>query len=175
MIQRLQAKRNEEGFTLIELLIVIIVLGILAAIVVFAVGSTRKDSVASSCKTNYKSVELSAEAINTKSGTYPTGIVTANFPATNPLLASTTSTNGALLKAWPTPAGADYEFQYSEIAAVGGATPTAQSFKIDVWRKGTTFDPTTGVALGTGGATPTSVLATDTTTHTGVDACTNLG
>src|ERR1043165_9980164 len=64
MIQRLQAKRHEEGFTLIELLIVIIVLGILAAIGVFAVGSTRKDSVASACKTNVKSLELSAEAVN---------------------------------------------------------------------------------------------------------------
>ena len=47
MIERLQAKRNEEGFTLIELLIVIIVLGILAAIVVFAVGSTKSDAAKS--------------------------------------------------------------------------------------------------------------------------------
>lgn len=39
MIQR-QAKPDDEGFTLIELLIIVIVLGILAAIVVFAIGST---------------------------------------------------------------------------------------------------------------------------------------
>ena len=71
MIQRLQAKRNEEGFTLIELLIVIIVLGILAAIVVFAIGSTRKDSVTSACKTDFKAMELSAEASNTNKGVYP--------------------------------------------------------------------------------------------------------
>src|SRR5258708_6623479 len=101
MIQRLQEKRNEEGFTLIELLIVIIVLGILAAIVVFAVGSTRKDSVASSCKTNYKSVELSAEAINTKMGAYPgsgaagTGPINQTFPAAanNPLLSGAINNN----------------------------------------------------------------------------------
>lgn len=62
MFQRLRQKRSEEGFTLIALLIVIIVLGILAAIVVFAVGTTRKDSVAAACKTSYKSAELSAEA-----------------------------------------------------------------------------------------------------------------
>src|SRR5436309_878728 len=71
-MKRLISKRSsDEGFTLIELLIVIIILGILAAIVVFAVGNTRKDSVANSCKTDVKSVELSAEAVNTKSGTYP--------------------------------------------------------------------------------------------------------
>src|ERR1041385_5168840 len=73
MTQRLQVKRNEKGFPLIELLIVIIVLGILAAIVVFAVGTTRKDSVASSCKTNYKALELGAEAVNTTVGAYPFG------------------------------------------------------------------------------------------------------
>jgi general secretion pathway protein G len=119
MIQRLQAKRNEEGFTLIELLIVIIVLGILAAIVVFAIGSTRKDSVAASCKTNYKAVELSLEAVNTKMGAMPATNETPAFPvgaATSPLLAGNTlgaggtSSNGALLKAWPT--SSDYFMRY---------------------------------------------------------------
>jgi prepilin-type N-terminal cleavage/methylation domain-containing protein len=66
VIERLQAKRNEEGFTLIELLIVIIVLGILAAIVVFAVAGTKKDAVASTCKTDVKSIELSAESVVAK-------------------------------------------------------------------------------------------------------------
>ena len=103
MIQRLQAKRNEEGFTLIELLIVIIILAILAAIVVFAIGSTRKDSVASSCKTDFKSIELSAEAVNTKMGNYP-----ANQ---NEVVNTGAATNGALLKGWPT--NGDYTFAYT--------------------------------------------------------------
>ncbi len=77
MIQTVQRLRDEEGFTLIELLIVIIVLAILAAIVVFAVGSTRSNSVRSSCKTNYKALELSAEGVNTKMGAYPAGGGTA--------------------------------------------------------------------------------------------------
>src|SRR3954466_11251740 len=69
MNQALRKRREQqEGFTLIELLIVIIILGILAAIVVFAVGNTRKDSVSSSCKTDFKSVELSSEAVLTKTG-----------------------------------------------------------------------------------------------------------
>ena len=65
------AKRDEAGFTLIELLIVIIILGVLAAIVVFAIGSTRDDAVANACKTDLNSMELSAEAYNTKNGEYP--------------------------------------------------------------------------------------------------------
>ena len=69
MIQRINKKREEQGFTLIELLIVIIILAILAAIVVFAIGTTRKDSVTSSCKTDLKSIELSAQAVNTRTGT----------------------------------------------------------------------------------------------------------
>lgn len=102
MFNAIQRKRDEEqGFTLIELLIVIIVLGILAAIVVFAVGSTRKDSVSASCKTNVKSIQLSLEAQNTKNGEYPD--TQANAVAT--------STNGALLKSWPT--SSDYTLAYT--------------------------------------------------------------
>ena len=74
MYERLNKRvqgRHDEGFTLIELLIVIVILGILAAIVVFAIGTTRDDAVASSCKADFKSVELAAEAAKTKTGKYP--------------------------------------------------------------------------------------------------------
>ena len=120
MIQRLQAKRNEEGFTLIELLIVIIVLGILAAIVVFAVGSTKKDAVASACKTAQKSVQLSAEGVNVHEGSYPVGSLNSANAA--PLLSG--GTNGALLKEWPQ--DNDFIMQY-----VG----TATSYNVYVFPK----------------------------------------
>jgi prepilin-type N-terminal cleavage/methylation domain-containing protein len=122
MIERLQAKRNEEGFTLIELLIVIIVLGILAAIVVFAVASTKHDSVAASCKTDVKSIELSAEAVNVHASSYPAGLVNSlNTP--NPLISD--GSNGALLKAWPSIS--NYFLQYSLVsgAPVVNVFPTS--------------------------------------------------
>ncbi|MGD9798164.1 MAG: type II secretion system protein, partial [Acidimicrobiia bacterium] len=45
-----RARQSEEGFSLIELLIVIVVLGILSAIVLFAGGNARTDSQISACK-----------------------------------------------------------------------------------------------------------------------------
>lgn len=71
MINRLvEKKRQEEGFTLIELLIVVIILGILAAVVVFGVSTFRKDSATEACKTDVKSVETAAEAYRASKNSY---------------------------------------------------------------------------------------------------------
>jgi len=68
---RQEARRNEGGFTLIELLIVIVVLGILAAIVVFGVGTFRQDATDAAKAANCKTVNVAAEAYNAKVGNYP--------------------------------------------------------------------------------------------------------
>ena len=47
-------KKNDEGFTLIELLIVIVILGILATVVVFAVGGITDKGKTSACKAELK-------------------------------------------------------------------------------------------------------------------------
>jgi general secretion pathway protein G len=120
---------------LFELLIVVIVLAILAAIVVFALGSTRADALHSECATSEKSVELAAEAIHTRTGSYPQGtVVAATTP--NPLLVPST---GALLKTYPT--SLDYSLQY-----FGSADPQGNgSFVVNVLNKG-------GTQVGTGSA-----------------------
>jgi general secretion pathway protein G len=112
MLDRLRKSSDEDGFTLIELLIVIVILGILAAIVVFAIGGTRKDSVASSCKTNFKSVELSAEAVYTKGGKY------------GPEADLIDSTKGGLLKVYPV--SDDYKLVYAVTGSGTGYTLTVQ-------------------------------------------------
>jgi prepilin-type N-terminal cleavage/methylation domain-containing protein len=66
-----KAREGDGGFTLIELLIVIIVLGILAGIVVFGVGTFRQDATDSAKATNCKVVSTAAEAYNAKTGGYP--------------------------------------------------------------------------------------------------------
>jgi len=71
-----EARRNESGFTLIELLIVIVILGVLAGIVVFAVGAFNDEGKASACKSDQKNLEIASEAFYAKSAThkYPTAI-----------------------------------------------------------------------------------------------------
>ena len=74
---------REDGFTLIELLIVIVILGILAGIVVFAVGTATSDSKASACKADKKTVVTAVEAYKAKKGVYPTqALLTSGADAT---------------------------------------------------------------------------------------------
>jgi len=132
VIQRLHQKRTEEGFTLIELLIVIIVLGILAAIVVFAIGSTKGDSITSSCRTDAKAVELSMEAVNTSTGGYPVGAVATDGTGTAAATAISPGA-GALLKSWPNVNNGDATFAYSGTATaytvtIGGSHVVGGTF-----------------------------------------------
>ena len=72
MFTRLRDARHDEGFTLIELLIVIIILGILAAIVIFAVGGLSGQGATEACKTDGKTIDTAVEAYYAKKNTYPT-------------------------------------------------------------------------------------------------------
>jgi prepilin-type N-terminal cleavage/methylation domain-containing protein len=65
-------KKQDEGFTLIELLIVIIILGILATVVVFAVAGIRDSGDKSACEAELRSVETAIEAYYAENGQYTT-------------------------------------------------------------------------------------------------------
>ncbi len=85
-LERLRQRRDEMGdeggFTLIELLIVIVILGILAAIVVFAVQNLTGSSAQASCGSDFKTVETAAEAYKAQVTTYPDATLPSGYVAT---------------------------------------------------------------------------------------------
>jgi type II secretion system protein G len=112
MLQQLR-KGRDAGFTLIELLIVIVILGILAAIVVFAVGSASTDSKLSACQADKHTLSVAVEAYKAKIGSYPSA---AQSSSSNVLVPD-------YIKVWP--GGTNYTLTIpasSGTPAVGAGT-----------------------------------------------------
>ncbi len=61
----------EKGFTLVELLVVIVIIGVLSAVVVFAVDGVTDRGQTSACKTDKRTLKTAAEAAFAKNGAYP--------------------------------------------------------------------------------------------------------
>src|SRR5262245_18408688 len=69
--QTAEGRTDDPGFTLIELLIVIVILGTLSTVVVFSVRGVVDRGERSTCKADYKTLEIAAEAYNGQHGRYP--------------------------------------------------------------------------------------------------------
>lgn len=95
MLERIrEAKKNESGFTLIELLIVIVILGVLAAIVVFAVGGINDTSKASACKSDAKNVEIASESFYAQANPHAYAADIAALVTSKLLREAPSTTNG---------------------------------------------------------------------------------
>lgn len=101
------ARRDQSGFTLIELLIVIIILGVLAAIVVFSVRGISNNSDETACKTEVRTVETAIEAYYAENNSYPTTVEGL--------------TNGGFLRSNPTEWGIDKDTTISSTGALPAA------------------------------------------------------
>jgi len=90
VLKQLRSKQDqniiERGFTLVELLIVIVILGILAGIVVFAVGNLTSSAKSNSCATEKSTIITADEAYKAQTGSYTdtTGLVASGLLKSTP-------------------------------------------------------------------------------------------
>jgi prepilin-type N-terminal cleavage/methylation domain-containing protein len=73
--------KNEKGFTIVELLIVIVVIGILAAITIVAYNGVQSRARSSAAQSAAENVAKKIEAFNAATGSYPVHNTTNNVTA----------------------------------------------------------------------------------------------
>lgn len=101
-LDRLKDKNREDGgFTLIELLVVIVIIGILAGVVVFAVNGISDRGEDSACEADEQTLTVAQEANFARDGSYvnEAELVTNGFITAQSDLWNTVATSG----------GADYD------------------------------------------------------------------
>lgn len=135
-IKKLRADGEiDGGFTLIELLIVIVVLGILAAVVVFSLGSVVGKSAVAACQSDAATLNTAIAASYANNSVYP---------ASQAVLA-TTANGGPYIQTIP--ANSHYAFSY---------TGTASTYSLTVIGNGT---GAAAAVVANGGTTTTQLGA----------------
>jgi prepilin-type N-terminal cleavage/methylation domain-containing protein len=119
-------KSFQKGFTIVELLIVIVVIGILAALVITTYNGIQQKGRNTERQTDLKAVQGQLEAYYAQNGVYPAHSQFGATSATNVTFIQT-SMKGLDKEALRDPKGAAGDF-----SLVAGTTPTATKYAYNV-------------------------------------------
>ena len=128
-------RTTDDGFTLIELLIVIVVLGVLAAVVVFSLGGVATSASVAACQSDVKTVETAIAAYNAQTGGTPVVTTSLLTSGSHPYVTSwpsnsgytVTLSGGTLYVQTPSDASPVLASQSGSCAGAGGSSSTTSS------------------------------------------------
>jgi general secretion pathway protein G len=150
-----RARHGPDGFTLIELLVVIVILGVLSAVVVIAIGGISSTATSSACKSDVRTVASGLEVWHAQTGTYPSlGAAGQTEMTTNP---------GAVLRTWPNSAQYTITLDATVPGQINVASPGGTASPV-VSGQPSPCDGLSGNAAASSSSTSSTTASTTTTT-----------
>ena len=154
VLGNIKTRQQEKGFTIVELLIVVVVIGILAAITIVAYSGITNRANTTKAQTNAANVQKVAEAMNADNGTYPrltTELATGSTSTKLPSAISLFYTGGTGVNATPSATNGLTTVWYQYCGAVAApAAGAATGGRIQYWDFTTGALSTSVVYFGTG-------------------------